>query len=105
MQVLPAKPAAAPTAAADDDDDDDSDDDDDIDLFGELTPEEQAAQDEKKRVIEEAKARGAAKAKLTKSMVVLEVKPWDDETGQSHMSSLLSQCHEVSVSVSQFHEA
>ncbi len=46
-----AAPAAAPAAkaAAADDDDDDSDDED-LDLFGELTPEEQAAADEKKRV-------------------------------------------------------
>ena len=53
----------------------------DMDFFGELTPEEQKAADEKKRVIEEAKARGAAKAKLTKSMIIMDVKPWDDTTG------------------------
>ena len=52
-----------------------------MDFFGELTPEEQKAADEKKRVIEEAKARGAAKAKLTKSMIIMDVKPWDDTTG------------------------
>ena len=34
------------------------------------------------QIIEEAKARGAAKAKMTKSMVVLDVKPWDDTTGE-----------------------
>lgn len=66
----------------DEDDDDDSDDDEDLDLFGEMTPEEQAAAEEKKRIIEAAKKRGAEKAKLTKSMVVLEVKPWDDTTGE-----------------------
>ncbi len=53
----------------------------DMDFFGELTPEEQKAADEKKRIIEEAKARGAAKAKLTKSMIIMDVKPWDDTTG------------------------
>ena len=31
-------------------DDDDDDDDEDLDLFGDLSPEEQAAADEKKRV-------------------------------------------------------
>ncbi|KAK9824330.1 hypothetical protein WJX72_009502 [[Myrmecia] bisecta] len=73
----PAKPAAKPAA---DDEDSNSDDDDDLDLFGEMTPEEQAAADEKKKVIEAAKKRGAEKAKLTKSMIVLDVKPWDDTT-------------------------
>ncbi len=61
-----------------------------MDFFGELTPEEQKAADEKKRVIEEAKARGAAKAKLTKSMIIMDVKPWDDTTGApaAHMEPL-----------------
>lgn len=80
VQVRPAQPPAA--KAKDDDSVSDSDDDDeDLDLFGELTPEEQKAAEEKKRIIEAAKKRGAEKAKLTKSMVVLEVKPWDDTTG------------------------
>ena len=33
------------------------------------------------QVIEAAKKRGQEKAKLTKSMIVLDVKPWDDTTG------------------------
>ena len=83
--MLPSKAPAAPAATAKEEEDDDSDDDDDedLDLFGEMTPEEQAAADEKKKVIEAAKKRGAEKAKLTKSMVVLDVKPWDDTTGES----------------------
>jgi hypothetical protein len=84
--VIPSRaaPAAAPAAGKDDDEISNSDDsDEDLDLFGELTPEEQKAADEKKKVIETAKARGAAKAKLTKSMVVLDVKPWDDTTGEN----------------------
>ncbi|KAK9861832.1 hypothetical protein WJX84_009495 [Apatococcus fuscideae] len=80
----PAKGEAAATAvavqAAGDDDMSNSDDDEEMDLFGDLTPEEQAAADEKKRVIEEAKKRGQEKAKKTKSMIVLDVKPWDDTT-------------------------
>lgn len=83
-------PSKAPAAAADDDSDDDSDDDEDLDLFGEMTPEEQKAAEEKKRIIEAAKKRGAEKAKLTKSMVVLEVKPWDDTTGPLLTSDILS---------------
>ena len=60
------------------DDDDEDDDDEDLDLFGEVTDEEKAS---RQKVIDEAKARGAAKAKLTKSMIILDVKPWDDTTG------------------------
>ena len=83
LQVVPAATSApAKGTAAADDDLSDSDDDEDLDLFGDLTPEEQAAADEKKRIIEAAKKRGAEKAKLTKSMVVLDVKPWDDTTGK-----------------------
>ena len=82
--MLPSRSPAAPAATAkeEEEDDDDDDDDEDLDLFGEMTPEEQAAADEKKKVIEAAKKRGAEKAKLTKSMVVLDVKPWDDTTGE-----------------------
>ncbi|KAK9785783.1 hypothetical protein WJX73_009286 [Symbiochloris irregularis] len=80
---LAVQEAATPAAKADDDDDevlsdlDDDDDDDDMDLFGEVTEEEKAA---RQKVIEAAKKRGAEKAKLTKSMIVLDVKPWDDTT-------------------------
>lgn len=58
----------------------DEDDDEELDLFGEATDEEKAA---RQKVIDEAKKRGEAKAKLTKSMIVLDVKPWDDTTGQA----------------------
>lgn len=85
--------AAAPAKAAEPIDDiSDSDDDEDLDLFGDLTPEEQAAADEKKRIIEAAKKRGAEKAKLTKSMVVLDVKPWDDTTGALGMNAETAYC-------------
>ena len=57
---------------------DEDDDDEELDLFGESTDEEKAA---RQKVIDEAKKRGEAKAKLTKSMIVLDVKPWDDTTG------------------------
>ena len=52
-----------------------------------MTEEEKKAAEEKKRVIEEAKRRGAEKAKLTKSMIVLDVKPWDDETDLAAMEA------------------
>lgn len=35
------------------------------------------------QVIEEAKKRGQEKAKKTKSMIVMDVKPWDDTTGEA----------------------
>ncbi|KAK4375563.1 hypothetical protein RND71_006240 [Anisodus tanguticus] len=66
-EATPAKEAAKPA--------DDDDDDDDIDLFGEETEEEKKA----------AEAREAAKASTKKkesgkSSVLMDVKPWDDET-------------------------
>ena len=84
-----AAPAAAAKAAASSDSDSD-DSDDELDLFGEMTPEELAAAEAKKKVIEEAKRRGAEKAKLTKSMIVLDVKPWDDETDLALMEAEVS---------------
>merc|ERR1712059_77319 len=79
-----AKPAAAPAkaaaAAADDDDDD-------LDLFGSDDEEESA---EKQRITEERlKAYHEKKAKkpqvIAKTSVLLDVKPWDDETDHAAM--------------------
>jgi len=69
--------AAAPAAA-----DDDDDDDDDVDLFGSDDEEEDA---EAAKIREERLAAYAAKksnkpALIAKSMITLDVKPWDDET-------------------------
>ncbi|XP_073103513.1 elongation factor 1-delta 1 [Elaeis guineensis] len=70
-------PSSAPVAekkvpAADDDDDDD----DDVDLFGEETEEEKKAAEERAAAV---KASGKKK-ESGKSSVLLDVKPWDDET-------------------------
>ena len=73
--AAPAKPAAV-----------DDDDDDELDLFGDDTEEEKAA---KMAVIEKAKARGVEKAKLSKSMIVLDVKPWDDETDLAELEKFV----------------
>jgi elongation factor 1-beta len=70
-----AAPAAAKPAPAGSDDSDEE-----LDLFGDATPEEQAAKEAKAKVVAEAKARTAEKTLLSKSMIVLDVKPWDDET-------------------------
>ncbi|CAL0319859.1 unnamed protein product [Lupinus luteus] len=59
------------TAAADDEDDDD-----DVDLFGEETEEEKKAAEERAAAV---KASGKKK-ESGKSSVLLDVKPWDDET-------------------------
>merc|ERR1712034_209602 len=73
--------AAAPAAAADDDDD--------VDLFGSDSEDEEAAA-EKARITEERlKAYHEKKAKkpqvIAKTSVLLDVKPWDDETDMDKM--------------------
>ncbi len=67
------KPAAKPAAGSDDSDEE-------LDLFGDETPEEAAAKEKKAAAVAEAKKRSSEKALLSKSMIVLDVKPWDDET-------------------------
>ena len=61
--------------------------DEELDLFGDETEEEKAAMAAKAEVIATAKARGAEKAKLSKSMIILDVKPWDDETDMSKLEA------------------
>jgi len=75
-----AAPAAAPAAA-------DDDDDEEVDLFGESDEEES---EEKKRITEERlKAYHEKKAKkpalIAKTSVLLDIKPWDDETDMDKM--------------------
>ncbi|XP_053684058.1 probable elongation factor 1-beta [Sabethes cyaneus] len=87
-QVAGAKPtvtAAAPAAAAAAADDDD----DDVDLFGSEDEEETA---EAARLKEERLAAYNAKkskkpALIAKSSIILDVKPWDDETDMAVMES------------------
>ncbi|KAL0425266.1 UNVERIFIED_CONTAM: Elongation factor 1-delta [Sesamum radiatum] len=67
-------PAADSKASAADDDDDD--DDDDVDLFGEETEEEKKAAEERAAAVKAS----AKKKESGKSSVLLDVKPWDDET-------------------------
>jgi len=78
--VKAAAPAAAPAAA-------DDDDDEEVDLFGESDEEES---EEKKRITEERlKAYHEKKAKkpalIAKTSVLLDIKPWDDETDMDKM--------------------
>jgi len=76
----PAKPAPAKPAPAEEEDDD-------VDLFGSSDEEES---EEKKRITEERlKAYHEKKAKkpqvIAKTSVLLDVKPWDDETDHDQM--------------------
>ena len=52
--------------------------------------EEKKAKEEKDAVIAAAKKRGAEKAKLTKSLIIMDVKPWDDTTGAPVLPSQLT---------------
>ncbi|TDL25033.1 hypothetical protein BD410DRAFT_74117 [Rickenella mellea] len=70
-----AAPAAAAAKAAA------GDDDDDIDLFGEDEEEDAEAERIKAERVKAYEAKKALKPKtIAKSVVTLEVKPWDDET-------------------------
>uniref|UniRef100_A0A2M4BWW5 Putative elongation factor 1 beta/delta chain n=1 Tax=Anopheles marajoara TaxID=58244 RepID=A0A2M4BWW5_9DIPT len=77
-------PAAAPAkkAAANDDDDDD-----DVDLFGSEDEDEDdaAAQLREKRLAEYAAKKSKKPALIAKSNVILDIKPWDDETDMKQM--------------------
>ncbi|XP_037068481.1 elongation factor 1-delta-like [Pollicipes pollicipes] len=80
--VSAAQAKAAPAAASNGDDDDD-----DVDLFG---SDDEAESAEAQRVKEERIAAYAAKkakkpALIAKSSVLLDVKPWDDETDMKEM--------------------
>ncbi|XP_050081827.1 probable elongation factor 1-delta isoform X1 [Anopheles aquasalis] len=90
-KVAPAaKPAAAPAAApakkaaAKDDEDDD-----DVDLFGseEEDEDDAAAQLREKRLAEYAAKKSKKPALIAKSNVILDIKPWDDETDMKQMET------------------
>ncbi|CAE6510776.1 unnamed protein product [Rhizoctonia solani] len=71
--------ASAPAAAA-------ADDDDDVDLFGEDDEDDAEAERVKAERVAEYNARKANKPKtIAKSVVTLEVKPWDDETDMAEL--------------------
>ena len=79
--AAPAKPAAKAAAG--------SDSDEELDLFGDATPEEQEAAAAHAKVVAAAKARSAEKALLSKSMIILDVKPWDDETNMADLEKFV----------------
>jgi len=81
----PAKPAAAPAPAPAPAEDED---DDDCDLFG-SDEDEEDSEEKQKIVAERLKAYAERKAKkpgpIAKTNVLLDVKPWDDETDMDAM--------------------
>ncbi|CAI5447523.1 unnamed protein product [Caenorhabditis angaria] len=84
LTAAPAPAAAAPAAAAP------AGDDDDFDLFGS----DEEDDEEKKRITEERlKAYNEKKSKkaavIAKSSVILDVKPWDDETDLAELEKLV----------------
>ncbi|CAI0548150.1 unnamed protein product, partial [Linum tenue] len=57
------------------------DDDDDVDLFGEETEEEKKAAEERAASVKASSKKKECKSSITgKSSVLMDVKPWDDET-------------------------
>lgn len=72
-------PAAAPAAAA-------ADDDDDVDLFASDDEDaEAAAKLKEERVKAYAEKKSKKPVLIAKSSIILDVKPWDDETDMAEM--------------------
>lgn len=80
----PVKKAPVPVAASKDDEEDD---DDDVDLFGSEDEDEDkaAAELREKRLAEYAAKKSKKPALIAKSNVILDIKPWDDETDMKLM--------------------
>lgn len=80
---LPQVAGAKPTVAAANDDDDD-----DVDLFGSDEEEDaEAAKIREERVAAYAAKKSKKPALIAKSSVLLDVKPWDDETDMKEMEN------------------
>ncbi|KAG7264376.1 hypothetical protein CRUP_022212 [Coryphaenoides rupestris] len=61
------------------------DDDDDLDLFGSDEETEEAARIKEERVAEYAARKSKKPALIAKSSILLDVKPWDDETDMAKL--------------------
>jgi len=90
--AAPAKPAAPapgrPQKPADSDDEDEDEDDDDFDLFGEDDEDDEAKEKLKEERVAAYNAKKSKKpALIAKSSVLLDVKPWDDETDMAAMEA------------------
>nr|KAF6326245.1 eukaryotic translation elongation factor 1 delta [Pipistrellus kuhlii] len=79
-----AAPAPAPAAAAEDDEDDD----DDIDLFGsDEEADKEAVRLREERLRQYAEKKAKKPALVAKSSILLDVKPWDDETDMAQLEA------------------
>merc|ERR1712038_1314714 len=78
--------AAAPPPPAKEEEDDD---DDDVDLFGSSDEEEdaEAARIREERLAAYAKKKEAKPGPIARSQIMLDVKPWDDETDMKMMEN------------------
>ncbi|CAM8923999.1 unnamed protein product [Rhodiola kirilowii] len=65
-------------------------DDDDVDLFGEETEEEKKAAEDRAAAV---KAAGKKKDVVGKSSVLMDVKPWDDETDMKKLEEAVRSVH------------
>jgi len=76
-KIIPAPAAAKPAA---------NDDDDDVDLFGSDEEEDEEAEKIKQeRVAAYAAKKSKKPALIAKSNIILDIKPWDDETDMAEM--------------------
>ncbi|XP_057190602.1 eukaryotic translation elongation factor 1 delta a (guanine nucleotide exchange protein) isoform X5 [Triplophysa rosa] len=80
--VTKAAPVQKPKVAAQNGADDD---DDDVDLFGSEEEDEEAERIKAERVKEYAARKSKKPALIAKSSILLDVKPWDDETEMSKL--------------------
>ncbi|KAI9207824.1 uncharacterized protein BJ171DRAFT_491614 [Polychytrium aggregatum] len=86
VKAVPAK--AAPAKAAPAPAKEEEEDEDDIDLFGSDDDDEEAERLKAERVAAyEAKKAGGKPKPVAKSMVILDVKPWDDETDMKELTN------------------
>ncbi|CAH1773406.1 unnamed protein product [Owenia fusiformis] len=81
---------AAPKAAAPSKADEDDDSDDDIDLFGSDESEDEELEAKKADLVKKyQEKKGKKPALIAKSNIILDVKPWDDETDMAEMEKLV----------------
>jgi elongation factor 1-beta len=62
-----------------------ADDDDDVDLFG--SDDEEQSEETKKRLAQYAAKKGNKPTLIAKSAIVLDIKPWDDETDMGELEA------------------
>jgi len=85
-QAAPAAPAKKPAPADDSDDDDDDDDD----LFGsDDEDDEEAERIKQERLKAYAEKKSKKPGPIAKSNIILDVKPWDDETDMQEVERLV----------------